>query len=317
MMHRRGESGNMIDGNGGNRDSCPVCTARQIVPFLSVAAHSLVRCLGCGVVFLNPLPTEDVSHAFTAEHYNPERVTRQFLGREAEKREEFGRRLSWIDAFGPPTREILDVGCGPGFFLDEARKRGWDACGSEISPASVAHARTHLGLQVSDTPIQHMPFPEATFGAITFWDSLEHFRDPLGVLRAVERMLVPGGVLAVVTPNVSSLIARLCGPNWGWLKPPDHLFLFDPGSLAKILALAGFQLLEMTSKGGDATHLYQVIVRLGAPLGIPASFFMHPVLRRPSHFSCQVIHAAAAPARYLLGRALMGPLIYAVARRTT
>ena len=135
-------------------------------------------------------------------------------------------------------RRLLDVGCGTGVFLDEARHAGWDVRGIEISRYAVDEARRR-GLSITHAIGDDLRLEPATYECITFWDVIEHVRDPRGLLANAGRALVPGGVLALSTGDVTSLCARLCGARWHLFNLPEHLFFFSPRSLRKLFRRVG------------------------------------------------------------------------------
>src|SRR5262249_52589140 len=137
---------------------------------------------------------------------------------------------------------LLDVGCGHGYFLDEARAAGWRVHGLEVSPYATQQARKR-GLAGQCRPIEQVTLaprgrtpvlselPTAAFDCITMWDVIEHLRDPAGTIKTLAGALRPGGVLALSTGDLTSLCARLCGRNWHLLNLPEHLFFFSPRCL--------------------------------------------------------------------------------------
>jgi 2-polyprenyl-3-methyl-5-hydroxy-6-metoxy-1,4-benzoquinol methylase len=160
----------------------------------------------------------------------------------------FRRRRARADRFvrhlhrasGTPPR-ILDVGCGDGAFLRVMQNAGWIVRGIDPDPAAVAVARKS-GVQVAEGDLSAAEFPDGHFDAITLSHVIEHMHDPRGALEVCHRLLRPGGVLSIVTPNVASLGHALFGRDWIGLEPPRHLVLFTPSALTSAVQAAGFEL---------------------------------------------------------------------------
>ena len=138
-----------------------------------------------------------------------------------------------------PRGRLLEVGCGHGLLLDEARKRGWAVEGLELADASREHARS-LGLDVRDQTLEEA---EGTYGAVVLADVLEHLDDPVGALRRSRGLLAPGGVALIVTPDPASRTARLAGSRW-WGYLPSHTYLIPHATLRGLLRDAGLETVE-------------------------------------------------------------------------
>jgi SAM-dependent methyltransferase len=139
----------------------------------------------------------------------------------------------------------LDVGCGTGTFLDVARRAGWEVYGLELSAYAAEQARRR-GLNVTGASADDMRLEVSAYDCVTLWDTLEHVRDPVGVLRTAGRALRRGGVLALSTGDITSLCARLMGARWHLFNLPEHLFFFSPPALTRLLARAGCQRVQIT-----------------------------------------------------------------------
>jgi SAM-dependent methyltransferase len=87
------------------------------------------------------------------------------------------------------------------------------------------------------------------YDVITLSHVIEHVHDPSALLRAIYRMLRPGGLLWLETPNLDSLGHARFGRNWRGLEPPRHLLLFSVDSLKFALAQAGFTRLRQHWRG--------------------------------------------------------------------
>ena len=210
---------------------------------LSPSAHEpgrhgdLLQCLECGTVQQPILPQGDQLHDLYRDMRDD-----AYLSEEAGRRATANRLLDLIGAHVPSGR-LLDVGCGHGLLLDEARKRGYDTVGLELSREAAQHAREALGLDVRELPLES--FSEGTngdspggFDVVVLADVLEHLDDPVDAIDRCAGLLRPGGVLCVVTPDPSSLTAKLAGARW-WGYLPAHTVLLPRRTLRELISARG------------------------------------------------------------------------------
>lgn len=98
---------------------------------------------------------------------------------------------------------LLDAGCGAGGYVEAYAAAGADACGLEFDAAKVAAwASAHPGdSRVQQGDLARQPYADASFDVVVLNEVLEHVPDEVTVLREIARVLVPGGVLLVFSPN--------------------------------------------------------------------------------------------------------------------
>jgi SAM-dependent methyltransferase len=166
-----------------------------------------------------------------------------YLAEEANHRANARARLKMLDRYISPGR-LLDVGAAAGFFVVEARLRGWDACGVELAPDMAAYGRDELRLDVRTSTFADVQLEPQSLDALTMWDYIEHSVDPAADLRRAAALVRPGGVLALSTGDIGSLAARLSGSRWHLLTPRHHNFFFTTGVLERALSDSGFEVVE-------------------------------------------------------------------------
>jgi len=229
------------------------------------------RCAACGFVFVSDsLPAGDLERAY-AEMADPGYL------REAGV---YHRAADWVLARLEPWRgagaRLLDIGCGTGFLLEQARKAGWDVRGIELSRWMVEQARQRLpGDVVRQGGYDSGHFREIAFDVVVAVDVIEHVPDPEGFVREIANRLRPGGIACLVTPDIGSLVARALGEGWWYIQVP-HLNYFDRSTLARLAGRLGLRVVRQASYPRFVTS---EIVRnrlsyLPAPLRAPAGFLL-------------------------------------------
>ena len=209
----------------------------------------VVRCQECGLVYVSPRYTPEQLRAiyrdetlFTASS-DPDGRRRSYLDEREARQVALRRLLAWLEETSPGGR-LLDVGAGPGFFLDLLGDR-WEGEGIEPSPFAAAHAREELGCEVRLGEFVPGLYPERSFAALTMLQVLDHLPDPMGSLREARRLLQPGGVLLLSSlVNIESFCARVFREGYRLLAP-NHLYYFSPRTVGKMLEAAGFEVLEI------------------------------------------------------------------------
>jgi SAM-dependent methyltransferase len=144
------------------------------------------------------------------------------------------------------------VGCAAGLLLKRARERGWHVTGVELSSAAVAHARA-LGLDVHEGTLDTAARPADAYDVVYMGDVLEHVPDCRATLAEVARVLAPGGHVVVRGPITTHSMARrlglalygLAGRDIVLREPPYHLWEFRPGSLRRLAAAVGLEVVAI------------------------------------------------------------------------
>lgn len=153
---------------------------------------------------------------------------------------------------------LLDVGCGPGWFLSAANKRGLQAVGVEPLKAVADDARLQ-GCTVIEGFFPECLRPTDKFDLITFNDVLEHLPSVDSALRASHKHLCDGGLLSVAIPSSKGVFYRIANvlAKFGYTAPIDrmwqkgfytpHLSYFDDRTLELCMKKYGFTLLKRDS----------------------------------------------------------------------
>lgn len=209
------------------------------------------KCPRCGLVYISPrLTAQAMSYVYGADAEAT--ISHNYCWNGASNGFRFAGILRRLKAIRPEG-ELLDIGCGTGQFLVEAKRAGrWTVTGLEPHEPAAAHARRAAECSVHNAALDDVSWESGSFDIITMFGVLEHLHDPRGVLQHVLRLLRPGGVLAVYVPNFhylrlkdAGLIAWLRTGRWSNLHPQEHLFQYTPQSLRQMLDNTGFQCLRM------------------------------------------------------------------------
>lgn len=235
---------------------CECCGNNQFRPVLYREDGSLiVHCEHCHLEFVNPLPD---SAAFQ-DLYRSEMVGEdpsdgyfsQYIFEREKRMKSFSKlyhsRLKFIESFAPNKGDLLDIGCGAGYFIKCALERGWQGHGLELLPEYVQYAQETLNLKnVQQGSLDNeLPFQPQAFDAVTLWDLIEHLRHPLACLEKINAVTKPGGLLIIWTPNVKNSI--FVKDQWLSYKINQHIYFFSRNSLQQILKKAGFKIDYITT----------------------------------------------------------------------
>ncbi len=194
----------------------------------------IVRCMSCGLVYAIPKgPVNDIVRDYT------EMVDPEYVAEEKGRRRQAQIILRFIGKFKSGGR-MLDIGCGPGFFLAEAKTQGWRVQGVDLSNWAKKTAGERFGVDVFQGFLAEARFPEKSFDAIVMNDVIEHLEDPKTVLREVRRILKNDGVLYISTPDIDSVLSRILRAKW-WGINKYHLFYFSHTTLEKIFNETGLK----------------------------------------------------------------------------
>mgnify|MGYP002623213128 FL=1 len=146
-------------------------------------------------------------------------------------------------------RRLLDVGCALGHFAALARGRGWQVTGIDVSAEAASRAALNFGLEVRAGPLSRHVDTLHRFDVVFLGDVIEHVPHPAQFLRDVRRVLTPGGIVCIDTPNWGGFWRRWTGRRWVGLNR-YHINLFDAESLTRLLSASGFD--SITT--GSYTH---------------------------------------------------------------
>lgn len=230
---------------------CPVgCSAGFLGTDIVVPEGPLRRCVECGQL---------VSQCTEAQYLDSlvrfDTAAGTLPGMESVARHEqvSARRLRRIlGLLGKRAGQmrLLDVGCSSGAFLMSARKLGLDTTGVEPSAEAAATAR-RTGLNVFTGFLEDARFPDGAFDAATLIEVVEHLRDPRSLLVECRRVLKPGGILLITTPNAASWTARIMKSRWDGFDlraMGGHISFFNPRSIEMIAERTGYELVRVETR---------------------------------------------------------------------
>lgn len=258
---------------------CALCSSDAALPYrrgmYRFEGHTfdLVRCASCGLVYVDPRPDAagmarmyDDPQYFT-EGYNLGVETENYFERGAELLAQYDGEVARLEGETGGFRNLLELGSAGGFFLEAARRRGHGVRGVELSPVAARFAREQLGLEIHEGWLEEAPFAPGSFDLAVADNVLEHTPAPRRTLRALRRLLEPGGHLLVVVPSyVNSAWFRLLlelgrkvprrflGPGLVRILKlgpdedsgrPYHVLEFDRGTLLRLLRETGFEIVSV------------------------------------------------------------------------
>lgn len=216
---------------------------------------SLIDCNICGFVHMDPLPDHSVlEKIYEYDYYSIEKA--DYITNQEKDRDwwmaNYSNRIKQIESYGSGTKgRILDIGSGPGLFLEAAAQLGWSAIGLEPNKLAAQHARSN-GCDVLELFLSVDNIPKlGKFDAIHCSEVLEHILNPHQILNIMHQLLNPGGVVYCLVPNdfnpIQSIYTQKNNIDKWWVSTPHHINYFNHLSLKNIFSKNNFEIVYLTS----------------------------------------------------------------------
>lgn len=198
---------------------------------------SLVKCLNCKLIRVEPMPSEE----FLLEAYSSA-ASELHAEPTVFRRKSFERAIAKLDSTlldkGP--LKVLDIGCSSGEFLMVMKQFGCSVYGIEPSDALRKIAVEKNGISVFAGTLPNKKVENESFDLVSMWDVLEHVRDPSRFIADASILLDRGGRLLLNIPMIDTLPARLLRGLWPFYLDV-HLYYFSMSNLTQLLSKNGFE----------------------------------------------------------------------------
>jgi len=125
--------------------------------------------------------------------------------------------LKQIEKLLPASNRLrhLDIGAGSGLLLKQVRDRFQvEQVACDYSATYMKHS--NVPIDIVDLDSESLPYPDSSFDLVTCVETIEHLENFRALLREIHRMLKPGGVVIITTPNILNLRSRLRFLSFGF-----------------------------------------------------------------------------------------------------
>jgi 2-polyprenyl-3-methyl-5-hydroxy-6-metoxy-1,4-benzoquinol methylase len=189
--------------------NCPVCKKKGHPIFVRPDGLYVRLCNQCDTFFVSPSPTNTQLSKFYSGYEKHHRNAKQMDGAQLRKTylktnpNSDYRYQVFTSLMAMQGKRVLDIGFGRGFFLYFLKQLGAQVTGIELDDYTIQYAREDLGIEdIIKTDMLRIN-GRNKFDVILFMDLIEHVLEPLQYLNKAKRLLNPGGIIAIFTPNAS------------------------------------------------------------------------------------------------------------------
>ncbi len=219
---------------------CRACLAPVSEAIGEKDGYALLRCGDCGTVVVDPWPTDAELDAY----YRDYRKTGEYMRKRDSKIRRGRGRIKRMLKAKPPGKRFLDVGCNVGFMIVGAKNAGLEATGIDIDESAIAIAKKEFGDAGSFEciPVQDMAARGDEYDMIYCNEVVEHVPDPDDFIKAVSKLLAPGGILYITAPDGGHRAVPKDFASWGMVCPPEHLSYFTRKGMETLLGRHGLDI---------------------------------------------------------------------------
>lgn len=223
-------------------DKCILCNSDRLSDLQGYERHEMCKCISCGFVFMKRIPTlSELNDHYKLYSYTNDSTVSPVTIKSFE---------ALLDDFEPFRKNnlILDVGCGKGYFLNEARKRGWQVYGTEFSEQAVKICRDK-GITMFQGDLNPADFGNMKFDVVYNSEVIEHVNNPTVQFAKMNELLRTGGLLYLTTPNFNCYLRHRYKADYNIIEYPEHLGYFTKSTLNLGLKNAGFKRHKLLTTG--------------------------------------------------------------------
>ena len=224
----------------GELRSCIICNGKNLEAWAKLDYLEAKKCKDCGMISVNP-------------HLNDEglsKVYQDYFTHRLDEKELFEKRKimykidhDWITKFINHGK-MLDVGCSGGQFLSVFDSKKWERQGVEIDKDAAEFAKSEYNIPVSIGYFPEISFEEK-FDLVVIRGVIEHFSDPISVLKKCAEVLKPNGFLFITaTPVGNSFAFDVYREKWHLFTPLAHIHFFTVDLLSRVLKTFGMSLID-------------------------------------------------------------------------
>jgi len=237
--------------------------------------YNLVKCKKCGLMYLNPMPTrKEINDMYSKDYFeftekgNFNEEGKKVINEETIKR--YQSALSRIERYVIKGR-LLELGCGFGGFLNEAKQRGWVVLGLEPSQDMYLYCKMRANLNVVNKTLEEARFKNGYFDAIYADNVIEHLLEPSLALKKLNKLIKKRGILYIRLPNENGL-APIISRTLMKIKTAigaknnvqllQHLYYYDAKTINRMLEKNGFKIVLLRKLNSGITYNSSFVVRI-------------------------------------------------------
>jgi 2-polyprenyl-3-methyl-5-hydroxy-6-metoxy-1,4-benzoquinol methylase len=225
-----------------NHSHCILCNSKDISELEGYERHQLSKCQSCGFVFMSRIPSIDELHDhYKLYSYASDRTVSPLTI------DSYNKLLDGMEKYRK-LNTLIDVGCGKGWFLIEARKRGWKVYGTEFSDEAIRIC-TAAGIEMTKGDLRADAFEGLQFDVVFSSEVIEHVNNPRTQFQQMFAILRPGGLLYLTTPNFNCYLRFKFKADYNIIEYPEHLGYFTKSTLNFALKATGFVKRKLLTTG--------------------------------------------------------------------
>jgi len=230
---------------------CPICGSETVKASLHVP-YSYWRCSSCRSSHLHPQPTAEELTRFYEVFHLPAHAGGIYADFEDRVQSDFPAKAKVIsrllmDGQGRPAANVnvVDIGCGKGFFVRELRNSGITVEGIDLSSSAITEGQNVHGIGgLRSGRLENQEDWIERFDVATAWATLEHLPSPHEFLNSVRKVLKPKGLFVFDTGLAGDYLDRHAPGLIQWYDPPQHLYVFSLEGLKLLLNKSGFSIIS-------------------------------------------------------------------------
>lgn len=244
--------------------NCPLCKGTSFEKHLNCKDYTvskeyftIVKCSSCGFTFTNPIPEENkIGSYYESEDYiSHSNTSKGFVNTlyQAVRNFTLKKKVKLLSSLSN-GKNLLDIGCGTGEFLNQAQQSAYQVKGIEPSTVAREQGIKNFGLSIKEeSEINNIG--DKSFDFITMWHVLEHVYHLNDRIEELKRTLKDDGYIIIAVPNHDSYDAKHYKEFWAAYDVPIHLYHFTPKTIKKLFQNHGLNLYKTLPMKFDSFYV--------------------------------------------------------------